>query len=128
VDQLKQTGSNFLMAAIFNNCGTTITFRVGATDSLFYETVYYDRDTDKGYKASDMANLGRGEVIMRVMTKSGLQSQPFIAKTFMPVPSNPKANPELIRKHSRALIGKPRDEVRKSIEDRMKMDTMADSQ
>lgn len=128
VEQLKQTGSDFLMAAIFNNCGTTVTFRVGATDSQFYEKVYYDKDTDKGYKANDIANLGRGEVVIRVMTKSGIQSQPFIAKTFMPVDANPQANAELVRKRSRTMISVPKTEVRKSIEDRMAMDTMADAQ
>lgn len=128
IEQLRQAGGNFLMEAIFNNCGTTITFRVGATDALFYEKVYYDRDTDKGYKSSDIANLGRGEVVMRVMTKSGLQSQPFIAKTFMPVKPSPRANPELIRKRSRALISVRRDDIRRSIEERMEMDTMSDAQ
>lgn len=128
VEQLRQSGSNFLMEAIFNNCGTTVTFRVGATDSQFYEKVYYDRDTDKGYKANDIANLGRGEVVMRVMTKSGLQSQPFIAKTFMPVKASPRANPDIIRKRSRAMISVTRDTIKTSIRDRMKMDTMSDAQ
>lgn len=127
IEQLRQSGSNFLMEAIFNNCGTTITFRVGATDSQFYEKVYYDRDTDKGYKANDIANLGRGEVVMRVMTKTGLQSQPFIAKTFLPVKASPRANPDIIRKRSRSLISIPRKDILDSIGDRMKLDTMSDA-
>lgn len=128
VEQLRQAGSNFLMEAIFNNCGTTITFRSGVSDARFYETMYYDKDTDKGFKSSDISNLGRGEVVMRVMTKSGLQSQPFIAKTFMPVPPNPDANAELVKKRSRDRIAIPRDVVRQSIEQRMAMDTLVDLQ
>lgn len=124
IEQLRQSGGNFLMEAIFNNCGTTITFRVGATDSKFYEQVYYDQDTDKGYKANDIANLGRGEVVMRVMTKTGLQSAPFIAKTFLPVQGSPRANGELIRERSRKLICKPRAEIVETIKTRMKMDTV----
>ncbi|QST03004.1 hypothetical protein IMZ31_20875 (plasmid) [Pontibacillus sp. ALD_SL1] len=116
------------MSAILNNCGTTITFRMGTTDSKFYEDVYYDKDTDKGYKANDISNLGRGEVVMRVMTKSGIQSQPIIARTFMPLQSSGNSNAELIRNRSRSLIGVPRDMVRKSIEDRMKDDHMTDAQ
>ena len=127
IEQLRQAGSNFLMEAIFNNCGTTVTFRVGATDSQFYEKVYYDKDTEKGYKANDIANLGRGEVVMRVMTKSGLQSQPFIAKTFLPVKASPRANAEIIRKRSRNMISIKRDVIRDSIEERMALDTMSDA-
>ena len=127
VEQLRQAGSSFLMEAIFNNCGTTITFRVGASDSRFYEQMYYDKDTDKGFKATDIANLGRGEVVMRIMTKSGIQSQPIIAQTFMPLQENPEANSELIRKRSRQKIGVPKDMVRADIQKRMAMDTQVDA-
>lgn len=127
VEQLRQSGSNFLLEAIFNNCGTTITFRSGMSDAKFYESMYYDKDTDKGFKANDIANLGRGEVVLRIMTKTGLQSQPFIAKTFMPLQASPEANPELIRKRSRHKIGVPRDMVRADIQKRMAMDTQIDA-
>lgn len=115
------------MEAIFNNCGTTITFRVGASDARFYESMYYDKDTDKGFKANDLANLGRGEVVMRIMTKTGLQSQPFIAKTFMPLKASPISNAELIRKRSRQKIGVPREVVRNDIQKRMAMDSVVDA-
>lgn len=128
VEQLRQAGSNFLMEAIFNNCGTTITFRVGASDSRFFEQMYYDKNTDKGFKATDIANLGRGEVVMRVMMRNGIQSQPFVAQTFMPLKGSPHSNPDLVRKRSRERIGIPRDIVRKSIEDRIAMDTLVDTQ
>lgn len=115
------------MEAIFNNCGTTITFRVGMSDARFYEQMYYDKDTNKGFKANDIANLGRGEVILRIMTKSGIQSQPIIAKTFMPLQDLEGANPELLRKRSRQKIGVPRDMVRDDIQKRMAMDTQIDA-
>lgn len=127
VEQLKQAGSNFLMEAIFNNCGTTITFRVGMSDARFYEQMYYDKDTNKGFKANDLANLGRGQVVMRIMTKAGIQSQPFLAQTFMPLAESDKANSELIRKRSRQKIGVPREIVREDIKKRMAMDTQVDA-
>ena len=65
---------------------------------------------------------------MRVMTKTGLQSQPFIAKTFLPVKASPRANGELIRERSRRLICTERSKIVTSIEDRMALDTMKDMQ
>lgn len=128
VEQLRQSGSNFLLAAIFNNCGTTITFRCGAPDGSFYEEMYYDKDTDKGFKRNDLMNLGLGEVVMRIMTKSGIQSQPFTAQTYPPAVESPRANGDLIKRRSRDLICVPVTNVRKSIEDRMKLDTLQDAQ
>lgn len=58
------------------------------------------------------------------MTLAGVQSHPFTAATFPPVQASPFANPELIKKRSRARIGVPREEVRKSIEERMRFDTI----
>ena len=126
IDQLKQTGSNFLTAAIFNNCGTTISFRMGTPDAKFVEDMYYDKDTEKGFKGNDITSLGLGEIVMRVVTKAGIQSQPFIARTFMPLKASDKANADLIRKRSRSIIGVRREVVRGSIEERMKGDSMSD--
>lgn len=115
-----------MLSAIFNNCGTTITFRVGATDAQFFEQVYYDKDTEKGFKSSDIANLDKFTIITRLMTPAGVQSPPFTAATMPPVKASPYANAELVRKRSRALICVPRDKIRQSIEDRMKLDTLVD--
>lgn len=115
------------MSAIFNNCGTIITFRVGATDAQFFEKIYWDPVTEKGYRANDIANLDKFEVICRIMTKTGIQSFPFTAKTLPPVKDSPLANPELMKERSRELITVSRDEVRKSMENRMKWDTISDS-
>lgn len=124
VAQLKQSGSDFLSEAIFNNCGTTITFRVGKTDGLFYEKIYYDPELKEGPRANDLSNLGLGEVVMRVITKSGIQSEPFTARTFPPVTPSKEANPDLIRRRSRRAIGIPYVEIRESIEERMKLDEL----
>lgn len=62
------------------------------------------------------------------MTQSGIQSPPFTAKTLPPAKSSPYANAELVKKRSRARICLTRDEVRQSIQDRMKLDTLADMQ
>ena len=112
------------MSAIFNNCGTTITFRVGATDAKFFEQIYYDQDTDVGFKANDIANMDKYTVITRLMTTAGVQSLPFTAATLPPVKPSPYANAELVKKRSRARVCVPREIVRKSIEDRMRFDTI----
>lgn len=125
IDQLMQGGDKFLLSAIFNNCGTTITFRVGATDAKFFEEIYYDKDTEKGFKSSDISNMDKYTVITRLMTMAGVQSQPFTAGTFPPVTPSPYANAELIKKRSRSRIGIPYEQVRKSIEDRMKLDIIS---
>ena len=126
VEQLKQSGSNFLLEAIFNNCGTTITFRVGKTDAQFYEKVYYDPDIKTGFKANDLSSLGMGEVVMRVVTKAGIQSEPFSANTYPPVTASSEANAELVKRRSRASICVPRDSVRASIIERTALDTLPD--
>lgn len=127
IDQLRQSGGDFLMSAIFNNCGTIITFRVGSTDSQFFEKIYWDPVTEKGYRANEIANLDKFEVIVRVMTKTGIQSAPFTAKTMPPVPDSPLANAELLKERSRQRITVPRETVRKSLEQRMKWDTISDN-
>lgn len=114
------------MEAIFNNCGTTITFRVGASDSRYFETMYYDKDLKKGYRAYEIANLGRGEVVMRIMTKTGLQSEALLARTFMPLGESPEANAELLRSRSRNKICVKREVIVESIRKRMAMDTLTD--
>jgi hypothetical protein len=126
IDQLKQGGSTYLMSAIFNNCGTTITFRVGVTDAKFFEEIYFDKDTNVGFKAADLANADKYQVIMRIMTKDGVQSQPFTASTLPPVTASKNANPQKIRDRSRARICVPREVIRKDIQRRMQMDTLSD--
>lgn len=125
LDQLRQSGGDFLMSAIFNNCGTLLTFRVGPTDAKFFSDFYYNPDTNTGYKTQDIANLGKFTVIARVMTKEGLQSHPFTAYPLPPVKANPNANPDLIIERSRKQIGSRRDIVRKDIERRADMDTIS---
>ena len=124
--QLSKSGSNFLPEAIFNNCGTTITFRVGPTDSEFFEKMYYDKVTEKGYRSTAIANLDKFEVIMRIMTKSGIQSKPFTAKTLPPIKPSLEANPETIKEWSRKTITMPKSEVREDIANRMKEDNPLD--
>lgn len=118
VEQLRQSG-NFLAEAIFNNCGTTITFRVGKTDAEFFEKVYYNKDTGEGIRADDLANLGLGEVAMRIIDENGIQTEPFIAQTFPPVGKHEEANPELIRRRSREAICVPMEQIRQDINNRM---------
>ena len=113
------------MSAIFNNCGTLLTFRVGPTDAKFFSEFYYNPDNNTGYKTQDIANLGKFTIIARVMTKDGIQSHPFTAYPLPPYKANPNANPDLIRERSRALIGTPREKVRASITARAALDTIS---
>lgn len=126
VQQLKMSG-DFLSEAIFNNCGTTITFRVGKTDSEFFEKIYYDTDTQDGIRSNDLANLGLGEVAMRIVDENGTQTEPFIAKTFPPVPEHEEANPELIRRRSREAICVHRDKIREDIANRMSYNELVEA-
>lgn len=113
------------MSAIFNNCGTLLTFRVGPTDAKFFAEFYYNPDNNTGYKTQDIANLGKFTIIARVMTKDGLQSHPFTAYPLPPVKANPHANPELVKERSRQLIGSPKTVVRDSINQRAALDTIS---
>ncbi|GAB6426296.1 hypothetical protein bcgnr5378_29990 [Bacillus cereus] len=124
IEQLRQSGGNFLLHALFNNCGTTITFRVGGLDAPFFEDIYYDKETNTGYKANDLTNLGLGEVVMQIMLKNGMRSRPFMAKTYMPAQASPGANPETIIENSRAIITRPRHVVSDDIQRRMSYDTI----
>lgn len=63
---------------------------------------------------------------MRVVTKAGIQSDPFSATTFPPVKASPEANPELVKRRSRASICVPREEIINSIRERMEFDTLPD--
>ncbi|MGN5650541.1 type IV secretory system conjugative DNA transfer family protein [Bacillus sp. Brlt_9] len=128
LDQLRQSGGNFLMSAIFNNCGTIITFRVGPTDAKFFADIYYNPRNNTGYQEQDIANIGKFTVIIRIMTKTGIQSHPFTAFPLPPVKANPHANPQLMIDRSRKAIGVPRSLIRNSIEERAQMDTISSNE
>jgi hypothetical protein len=125
LDQLRQSGGDFLMSAIFNNCGTIITFRVGATDAEFFAKIYFDKDRpNEGYRAADIANIGKFTTIIRIMTKDGIQSHPFTAFPLPPVKPHKDANPEIIIERSRSIIGRKREKIRDSINSRAALDTI----
>lgn len=123
IEQLRQSGGNFLLHALFNNCGTTITFRVGGLDAPFFEDIYFDKEANTGYKRSDIVDLGLGEVVMQVMLPNGTRSKPFMAKTFAPATASKDANPQTIIENSRSIIGRPRSIISRDIRDRMALDS-----
>ena len=125
--QLRQGGSgDFLMDAIFNNCGTIITFRVGATDAEYFSKIYFDKDRpQEGYRSADISNLGKFTTIIRIMTKDGIQSHPFTAYPLPPVKAHPNANADIVIERSRRLIGRSREAIMKSIRSRAAMDIIS---
>jgi hypothetical protein len=114
------------MDAIFNNCGTIITFRVGATDAEYFSKIYFDKERPhEGYRSADISNLGKFTTIIRIMTKDGIQSHPFTAYPLPPVKAHPNANPDIVIERSRRLIGRSRAEIMRSIKQRAAMDVIS---
>lgn len=125
LDQVKQSGGDLLISAIFNNCGTLITFRVGPSDAEYFSKIYYDEEKPhEGYRAADIRDLDKFTVIVRLMTKSGIQSHPFTAYPFPPAKSHKNANPKVIKERSRRVIGKDREEITRDIERRASLDVL----
>lgn len=96
--------------AIFGNVGTTMCFRVGATDAEFLE-VQFAPDL----VAMDFVNLPNYNVYCRLMV-DGFSSRPFSATTLSPI--DLEATPEQIKhiiEQSRTNYGRSRAEVEAAI-------------
>ncbi len=73
--------SEEVRAAVFGNVGTTITFRVGATDAE-----YLEKEFAPMFTAEDLVNLGFAQVYLKLMI-DGMGSAPFSARTLGPIAS-----------------------------------------
>ena len=71
IDQLKEE----IRSAIFGNVGTLISFRIGATDSVFLE-----KEFDPPFNTFDLVNLPRYSMYLKLMI-DGATSQPFSGET-----------------------------------------------
>lgn len=98
-------------AAVFGNVGTQVMFRVGATDAEVLEKEYAPVFT-----AEDMVNLGFAQIYLKLMI-DGVASHPFSATTLPPIIPPKQSSKDQVIASSRALYGKPRAEVEKSIAD-----------
>ena len=76
VEQMEET----VAAAVFGNVGTTVTFRVGATDADALE-----KEFAPVFEAPDLVNLGKFQIYLKLMI-DGVGSSPFSATTLPPLP------------------------------------------
>lgn len=95
LDQIKRgySGSNFLIEAILNNCGTTITFKPSGYDATFWGEYYTYFGNNTFYTKQDLVNLKENEFIGVTLQENGARSNPFLA----------------------TVVSFPNDEVKKSI-------------
>lgn len=86
--------------AIFGNCGTMMTFLVGAGDSPYLAKEYGDR-----FKEEDILALGNYQALMKIMI-DGMTSSPFLGFT-LPLPKSMTQNREKVMKSSKERYMKP---------------------
>lgn len=77
--QFVEQMSDAVRAAVFGNVGTTIVFRVGATDAELFE-----KEFSGVFVADDLVNLGFTQIYLRLMI-DGVGSKPFSATTLPPI-------------------------------------------
>lgn len=106
-----------LRDAIFGNCGSIISFRVGPTDAEFLEK--YFSIGERRFTKEDLMLLEKYQVAARLMADN-LTGPPMTAYTLPPVEPHENANPDLLMKRSREDIGVPRKEVEDDIMRRMR--------
>lgn len=86
--------------AIFGNCGTMMTFLVGAGDSPYLAKEYGER-----FKEEDILALGNYQGIIKMMI-DGRTSSPFLCYT-LPLPNSRTQNREKVIRSSRERYMKP---------------------
>src|SRR5690606_12908692 len=86
--------------AIFGNCGTIMTFLVGAGDSPYLAKEFVER-----FKEEDVLALGNYLAILKMMI-DGMTSSPFMCFT-LPLPRSVTQNREKVMKMTRERYMKP---------------------
>jgi len=97
-----------IRAAIFGNVGTTIAFRVGATDAEYLEKEFYPI-----FNKIDFINLPRYSMYLKLMI-DGATSQPFSADTF-PLKKYTHSFKNEIIAFSKETYSKPRKDIEEEI-------------
>jgi hypothetical protein len=77
--------------AIFGNCGTMISFVMGAEDAQVFSKEFGDK-----YSQDDLVSLGRHQIVNKI-TIDNIVSRPFPAVTLAPASSNNKNREKVIR-------------------------------
>lgn len=107
--QFVEQMSDAVRAAVFGNVGTTIVFRVGATDAELFE-----KEFSGVFVADDLVNLGFTQIYLRLMI-DGVGSKPFSATTLAPI-ELPEISPrEKVLKYSIEHNTRPRAIVEEDI-------------
>ena len=104
IEQLDET----VVAAVFGNVGTIVSFRVGATDALKLVTEFAPRFTEE-----DLVNLPKYNIYLKLMI-DGVASEPFSATTLPPIALE-TGNAEKVIELSRQRYSHPKDEVHSKI-------------
>jgi len=86
--------------AIFGNCGTIMTFLVGAGDSPYLAKEFVER-----FKEEDVLALGNYQAIIKMMIE-GMTSSPFMCYT-LPLPRSVTQNREKVIRMTRERYMKP---------------------
>jgi hypothetical protein len=94
--------SEVVRGAVFGNVGTTIVFRIGATDAEFME-----REFTPVLTIEDLVNLPKWKIYLKLMI-DGVTSQPFSADTLPDPEPELISNRDKIVEFSRQTYGKPR--------------------
>ena len=100
-----------IIAAIFGNVGTMISFRVGATDAEYLEKEFYPT-----FSKTDLINLPKYSIYLKLMI-DGATSQPFSADALLLTECHKSFKNEVIT-NSRKAFTKPREEIELEIFER----------
>ncbi len=96
-------------AAVFGNVGTTIAFRVGATDAEQLE-----KEFAPSFTADDIVNLGARQIYLR-LSIDGVGSKPFSSRTMAPIADDDIDYLPAIIASSRMCFSKEKKEVEKEV-------------
>ncbi len=111
IGQLVTETSTRVRDAIFGNVGTSVSFRVGATDAEFLEIQFSPE-----IMAQDFVNLPNYQVYLKLLV-DGISSRPFSATTLPPTPLKSSASiKDFIVEASRKKYTRPAKGVEEEIE------------
>jgi CxxC-x17-CxxC domain-containing protein len=110
IGQLVTDTTTKVRDAVFGNCGTLISFRVGATDAEFLEKEYAPE-----FELQDLVNLPNRHIYLKLMV-NGVTSRPFSATTIAAKgPDGVDDSTKTIIDLSRRKYARPREVVESEI-------------
>ncbi|MEK7650027.1 MAG: type IV secretion system DNA-binding domain-containing protein [Patescibacteria group bacterium] len=110
IGQLVTDTTTKVRDAVFGNCGTLISFRVGATDAEFLE-----KEFEPEFEIQDLVNLPNRHIYLKLMV-NGATSRPFSATTIAAKgPEGVDDSTQTIIDLSRRKYARPREVVESEI-------------